>query len=58
MPEGITDDAMVVEYGGYARVKLLRGSYRNLKVTTPEDMVLAEGFLKDWQCADGRTVSN
>ena len=44
----ITDDAMVVEYGGYAKVKLLQGSYKNIKVTTPEDMVLAEGLLR-WQ---------
>ena len=47
-PDGITDDAMVVEYGGYAKVKLLQGSYKNIKITTPEDMVLAEGLLR-WQ---------
>lgn len=44
-PEGITDDAMAVEYGGYAKVKLLQGSYRNIKITTPEDMIVAEGIF-------------
>lgn len=44
-PEGITDDAMVIEYGGLAKVKMLMGSYRNIKITTPEDMIIAEAFL-------------
>lgn len=43
---GITDDAMVVETCGQGRVKLVEGSYENLKVTTPEDLVLAEALLK------------
>lgn len=46
-PEGITDDAMAVEYGGCARVKLIQGSYENIKITTPEDMKIAEMFLKN-----------
>ena len=29
------------------RVKLVEGSYENLKVTTPEDMVIAECLLKE-----------
>ena len=42
---GITDDAMVVErYGGPA-VRLVEGSYGNIKVTTPEDMAVAEALL-------------
>ncbi len=44
-PKGITDDAMVVEYGNYARVRLVMGSYQNIKITTPEDLVIAEAFL-------------
>lgn len=41
----ITDDAMVVEnYSGY-RVKLVMGSYENIKVTTPEDLIIAENYL-------------
>lgn len=40
----ITDDAMVVETMTDVKVKLVRGSYSNLKVTTPEDMVIAEAL--------------
>ncbi len=39
--EDVTDDASLVErFGG--QVKLYLGSYRNIKITTPEDMALAE----------------
>lgn len=44
--KGITDDAMVVESMCGGRVKLVEGSYENIKVTTPEDMIVAESFLK------------
>lgn len=44
--QGITDDAMVVERMTDRRVKLVEGSYQNMKVTTPEDMVVAEAFLQ------------
>lgn len=44
--KGVTDDAMVVETMTEERVKLTEGSYRNMKVTTPEDMAVAEAFLK------------
>lgn len=43
---GITDDAMVVEHLSGTKVRLVEGSYENLKVTTPEDLVLAEALLK------------
>ena len=39
-----TDDASVVERFGH-KVQLVQGSYRNIKLTTPEDLVLAEAFL-------------
>ncbi|MDO4325142.1 MAG: 2-C-methyl-D-erythritol 4-phosphate cytidylyltransferase [bacterium] len=39
--EGITDDAMVVETMLNVPVKLIEGSYSNMKVTTPEDMEIA-----------------
>lgn len=42
---GITDDAMVVESQTEQKVRLVEGSYENLKVTTPEDMILAEALL-------------
>lgn len=43
---GVTDDAMVVESMTERRVKLIRGDYSNIKVTTPEDMALAEVLLR------------
>lgn len=42
---GITDDAMVMERFSEHEVYLFEGSYRNIKITTPEDLVLAEAFL-------------
>ena len=41
----ITDDAMVVETLTGSAVKLVEGSYQNIKITTPEDMAVAEAFL-------------
>lgn len=46
----ITDDAMVVEYFTDHRVKLVEGSYENIKLTTPEDRIVAEKILK--KCVD------
>lgn len=43
---GVTDDAMVVETMTECRVKLTKGSYQNLKITTPEDLPIAEALLK------------
>ena len=42
----ITDDAMVVERMTSYKVKLIEGSYENIKITTPEDLVIAEAYLK------------
>ncbi len=42
----ITDDAMLVEHLMKQRVKLVPASYRNIKVTTPEDLLIAEVFLR------------
>lgn len=41
----ITDDAMVAEYILKLPVKLVEGSYDNIKITTPEDLLLAELIL-------------
>ncbi len=41
----VTDDAGVVELFENQKVKLVRGSYENIKITTPEDLVIAEAFL-------------
>ena len=40
-----TDDASLVERLGIA-VKIVRGSYNNIKITTPQDLILAEAILK------------
>jgi len=42
----ITDDAMVIRRYGNADVTMIRGGYENIKVTTPEDIAVAECFLK------------
>ena len=39
--KSVTDDAALIEWTGGV-VKLVRGSYFNIKVTTPEDLILAE----------------
>lgn len=39
----VTDDCALAEYIGIP-VKLVPGSYRNIKITTPEDIPLAEAF--------------
>lgn len=42
----ITDDTMLVEqYCGH-KVKIIEGDYCNFKMTTPEDMILAERILQ------------
>ena len=43
---GITDDAMVLERMTDHKVKLVEGSYYNIKITTPEDLDIAEIFAK------------
>ncbi len=41
----VTDDAMVVETWTDHRVRLIEGSYENIKVTTPEDMDIALAII-------------
>lgn len=41
-----TDDASLVEHLGET-VQLVEGNRRNIKMTTPEDMAVAEAFLQD-----------
>ncbi len=42
----VTDDAAVVERMTSVPVKLIEGSYRNIKITTPEDLIIAEAYLR------------
>ena len=44
---GITDDAMVVEKYGKHKVTLYEGAYENIKITTPEDLGVAQVFAYD-----------
>jgi 2-C-methyl-D-erythritol 4-phosphate cytidylyltransferase len=39
-----TDDASVLESNGYA-INLIAGDYKNIKITTPEDLLVGEAFL-------------
>lgn len=43
--EDFTDDARVVEALGI-QINLVEGSYKNIKITTPEDLLLAEVLMK------------
>lgn len=41
----ITDDAMVVEHTTNHPVKLVEGSYTNIKITTPEDIIVGNALI-------------
>lgn len=41
----ITDDAMVAEYISKIPVRLIEGSYNNIKITTPEDLIFASAIV-------------
>lgn len=43
----LTDDASVAERSGHT-ISLFEGSYQNVKVTTPEDLIFAEALLKSY----------
>lgn len=45
--EEITDDAMVIETCTDRKIKLVEGSYENIKITTPEDLLIAERILTE-----------
>jgi len=44
----VTDDAALVERSG-CRVSLINGSYDNIKITTPQDLVIAEELIRKWK---------
>jgi 2-C-methyl-D-erythritol 4-phosphate cytidylyltransferase len=48
--KSVTDDAALVEKLK-APVDLVMGSYFNIKLTTPEDLSLAEGIIRTWKRA-------
>lgn len=41
----LTDDASVAEKSGHV-ISLFEGSYENIKITTPEDLIVAEALMK------------
>ena len=41
-----TDDASVAEHSGFP-VQVIMGSYRNIKITTKEDLLIGAAFLKE-----------
>jgi 2-C-methyl-D-erythritol 4-phosphate cytidylyltransferase len=43
-----TDDASVAEHAGFP-IHLIEGSYENIKITTPEDLIWAEALLANKQ---------
>jgi 2-C-methyl-D-erythritol 4-phosphate cytidylyltransferase len=42
---GFTDDASVAENAGI-KVHLIEGDYKNIKITTKEDLLIAEAFIR------------
>jgi len=43
--KAVTDDCALIEQLG-ANIKITKGSYRNLKITTIEDIAIAESLLE------------
>lgn len=41
-----TDDAMLVEWAGTGQVAIVEGSYDNVKITTPEDLFIAQRIAR------------
>lgn len=41
----LTDDSMILEKIGY-KIKIIEGSYTNIKITTPDDLYFGEAILK------------
>lgn len=41
-----TDDTSIMEAAGH-KIKCVEGNYRNIKITTPEDIAVAESYLKN-----------
>jgi 2-C-methyl-D-erythritol 4-phosphate cytidylyltransferase len=44
---GFTDDASVVDKAGH-KITLIEGDYRNIKITTPEDIKIAQALLENF----------
>lgn len=42
---GVTDDSMMVELFSESSIKIVNGEYTNIKITTPEDLIMMEKIL-------------
>ena len=42
----VTDDAVLVERMLNKKVAVVEGDYYNIKLTTPEDMIIARAFME------------
>ena len=42
----ITDDSQLFEIFSKEKIKVVEGEYSNIKMTTPEDLIFARGFLE------------
>lgn len=42
-----TDDSMIIETFTDVKVKLIKGAYENIKITTPDDLKIAEAFAQE-----------
>ncbi|MBQ9765800.1 MAG: 2-C-methyl-D-erythritol 4-phosphate cytidylyltransferase [Lachnospiraceae bacterium] len=42
----LTDDAMIVEHYTSTKVHMVEGQYTNIKITTPEDIIIAKAFIR------------
>lgn len=49
-----SDESQVLEKLGI-RAAMVRSTYRNIKVTTPEDLIIAEAFMKDEKTVSTRS---
>lgn len=45
--KNITDDAMVYDMYINQPVKIIKGNYNNIKITTPEDLIIAQGIIDE-----------
>lgn len=43
-----TDDTMLIE-ALHKKVRIIDGSYLNIKITTPEDLIFAESIVNNWE---------
>lgn len=43
----VTDDAMVLSYSNAQKIKMVEADYRNIKITTPEDLAVARVFMSE-----------